>query len=98
MRRLRRYLAGYTAAVEVKDEYFFGSDFSNRANFIETLGGAKNFFPEKAYRLHASAFFPCLDRYIVAINKQLDLSGGRKVLSVFDVAKKEFVFCDYVDL
>lgn len=97
VRRVRKYLAGFTAAVEVNGEYFFGSDFSNRPNFIETLGGAKYFFPEKAYKLHAAAFFAYLDRYIVAINRQLDLSGGRKTLSVFDVVKREFVFCDYVD-
>jgi hypothetical protein len=97
VRRVRKHLAGFTAAVEVNGEYFFGSDFSHRPNFIETLGGAKYFFPDKAYTFHAAAFFPCLDRFIVAINKQLDLSGGRKTLSVFDVVRKEFIFCDYVD-
>jgi hypothetical protein len=97
VRRLRRRLAGYTAAVEVNGECYFGSDFSLRPNFIETLGGAKYFFPQKAYKLHASVFYPLFDRYIVSVNKELDPSGGRRTLSVFDTHTKRFVFCDYME-
>jgi hypothetical protein len=98
VRRWRKRLAGFTAAVEVNGRYFFGSDFSNRPNFIETLGGTKYFFPEKAYNLHVAAFYAFFDRYIVAINTELEISGGRRTLSVFDAVKEEFVFCDNVDL
>ena len=98
VRRLRRRLAGFTAAVEVNGQYYFGSDFSSRPNFIETLGGAKYFFPEKAYKLHVTAFHALFDRYIVSVNTELEVSGGRKTLSVFDTLKQRFVFCDYLDL
>jgi hypothetical protein len=98
VRRLRRRLAGFTAAVEVNGQYYFGSDFSGRPNFIETLGGAKYFFPEKGYKLHVTGFHALFDRYIVSINEELKVSGGQKTLSVFDTLKQRFVFCDYLDL
>jgi hypothetical protein len=97
-RRLRQRLAGFTAAVEVNGDYFFGSDFSSRPNFIETLGGRRYFFPEKAYKLRADLFYAFFDRYIAAINKELDVLGGRRTLSVFDTVKEEFVFCDHLNL
>jgi hypothetical protein len=95
-RRLRQRLAGFTAAVEVKGEYFFGSDFSSRPNFIETLGGRKYFFPEKAYRLRADLFCVFFERYIAAINRDLEVLGGRRALSVFDTVRREFIFCDHL--
>ena len=96
LRRMRSRLAGYTAAVELNGEYYFGSDFSRRPNFITTLTGAKYFFPEQAYLLHVTAFHPLFDRYIVAVNKELDVFGGRRTLSVFDTRARRFVHCDYL--
>ena len=96
-RRLRRSLAGYTAAVKVSGEYYFGTDFSGRPNFITTMDGAKYFFPPKAYRRFVAAFFVVADRYIVSVNRDLDSAGGVKTLSVFDSVEKQFVFCDYLD-
>ena len=96
-RRLRRYLAGFTAAVKVNGDYYFGSDFSGRPNFIATLGGAKYFFPPRAYRRFVTAFFVFSDRYLVSVNRDLDSVGGVRTLSVFDTVEKQFVFCDYLD-
>jgi hypothetical protein len=96
-RRLRRNLAGYTAAVNVNGDYYFGTDFGGRPNFITTMDGAKYFFPPKAYRRFVSAFFVVSDRYIVSVNRDLDSAGGVKTLSVFDTVEKQFVFCDYLD-
>ncbi|HEY7480755.1 MAG TPA: hypothetical protein VH680_09615 [Gemmatimonadales bacterium] len=93
-RRLRRWLAGFTAAIEVDGVHYFGSDFSLRPNFIVTLDGAKYFFPQKAYKLHPSVFYSRFDRYLVSVNKQLDPSGGRRTLSVFDTKSRRFIFCD----
>jgi len=95
-RRLRRYLAGFTAAVKMNGDYYFGSDFSGRPNFIATMDGAKYFFPPKAYRRFVSAFFVFSDRYLVSVNRELDSVGGVKTLSVFDTVEKQFVFCDYL--
>ena len=39
VRTLMKRLAGFTAAAEVGGEYYFGSDFSGRPNFIKVLGG-----------------------------------------------------------
>jgi hypothetical protein len=89
-------LAGFTAAVEVGGQCYFGSDFSNRPNFIEALGGAKYFFPEKAYKLHVATFHAVFDRYIVSVNQELTISGGRRTLSVFDTLTRRFVSCDYL--
>jgi hypothetical protein len=95
MKPIRKNLAGYTAATKVKDEYYFGSDFSGRPNYIGTLDGRKYFFPRKAYKLFVSHFYPYLDRYIVAINSELPSAGARKALSVFDTVQQQFIFCDY---
>lgn len=97
VRRLSKRLAGYTAAAEVGGRYWFGTDFSGRPNFITPLGGPKYFFPEKAYTMHAAAFHVLFDRYIVSVNKELNLSGGRRALCVFDTRVRRFVYCDYME-
>jgi len=96
VKRLRRYLAGFTAVARVKGEYYFGSDFSGRPNFIETLQGDKYFFPAKAYKLFVTGFFVFHDRYIASVNNELTVSGGRKTLSIFDVVERRFILCDYL--
>jgi hypothetical protein len=96
-RRLRSHLAGYTAVAEVNGRYYFGTDFSGRPNYIEVLGGGRYFFPQQAYRLHAATFHVVLDRYIVSVNKELEPSGGRRTLSVFDTHSMQFVYCDSLE-
>jgi hypothetical protein len=95
VRRLTKRLAGFTAAAAVNGEYYFGTDFSHRPNYISTLEGKKFFFPMKAYRLYANAFQVLCDRFIVSINTELDVAGGRKALSVFDTAQQRFIYCEY---
>ena len=97
VKRLRSHLAGFTAVARVKGEYYFGSDFSGRPNFIETLQGDKYFFPATAYKLFVTRFFVFQDRYIVSVNNELVVSGGRRTLSIFDVVEKRFILCDYLD-
>ncbi|HZA97832.1 MAG TPA: hypothetical protein VE399_03585, partial [Gemmatimonadales bacterium] len=41
VRRLRRNLAGFTAAIQVDGQYYFGTDFSSRPNYITTFQGTK---------------------------------------------------------
>lgn len=97
VRRLRKYLAGFTGVAKVNGEYYFGSDFSGRPNFIQTLEGTKYFFPAKAYTLFVTAFYTFFDRYIVSVNNELEISGGKRTLSIFDAVEKRFIFCDYLD-
>jgi hypothetical protein len=94
VRRLRKRLAGFTAAVTVNGQHYFGTDFSGRPNYIATLEGKKFFFPSKAYRLYANAFQAFFDRFIVSINTELMMVGGRKTLSVFDTAQQRFIYCE----
>ena len=96
VRTMMKRLAGFTAAAEVGGEYYFGSDFSGRPNFIRVLGGPRYFFPTKAYLMHAAAFHVLFDRYLVSVNKELNVSGGRRALSVFDTRTRRFVYCDYM--
>jgi hypothetical protein len=95
VKRLSKRLAGYTAAVEINGEYYFGTDFSSRPNWIQTLGGRRYFFPEKAYKLNVAEFQVILDRYLVAFNSELRVVGGRQTLSVFDTVEERFIYCEY---
>jgi hypothetical protein len=96
VRTVTKRLAGFTAAAEVGGEYYFGSDFSGRPNFISVLGGPRYFFPRKAYLMHTAAFHVVFDRYLASVNKELNISGGRRALSVFDTQAHRFVYCDYM--
>ena len=62
VKRLRHRLAGFTAGAAVGGELYFGTDFSGRPNYIETLCGSKYFFPRKADRLFVAAFKVFFDR------------------------------------
>ena len=97
VKRIRRNFAGYTAAININGGYYFGTDFSSRPNYIETLEGEKYFFPQKAYKMSTLTFHSFLGRYIVAISGDMPQFGDRKTLSIFDVIQKEFIFCDYLD-
>ena len=95
VRRLRHRLAGFTAGAPVGDEHYFGTDFSGRPNYIETMAGSKYFFPRKADRLFVAAFKVFFDRYLVSISTELEVVGGRKVLSIFDTQERRFLCCEY---
>jgi hypothetical protein len=94
VRGLKKRLAGFTAVVRVKDEFYFGTDFSSRPNFIVTLTGTKYFFPQKAYNRFVTDFYPYLDRYIVAMSCELAVAGGRKTVSIFDTTLRRFIYCE----
>lgn len=96
-KRLKTYLAGYTAILKVGSEYYFGTDFTNRPNYIETLDGRKFFYPEKANKMFVIGFQQYLNRYLVSLNKETEPSGKRFALSIFDTEHKEFVYCEYTD-
>ncbi len=93
-RRLKSRMAGYTAIMEAGGRCYFGTDFSSRPNYIETLGGLKYFFPQKAYKMYVLSFRQYQDRYLLSINRRISALGGGSTLSVFDTVQKEFIFCD----
>jgi hypothetical protein len=94
VQRLRHRLAGFTAAARVSGQYYFGTDFSGRPNYIETLDGSKYFFPRAANRLYVAAFKVFFDRYLVSIHTELGIVGGRKALSIFDTFEHRFLYCE----
>jgi hypothetical protein len=97
IRRLINRLAGFTAAVRVNGQYYFGTDFSSRPNYIATLDGKRYFFPQKAYRLHVTDFHAFRDRYIVSFNVALAALGGRRTISLFDTVERKFIYCENWD-
>lgn len=96
-KRLRQSLAGYTAIQKVGGEYYLGTDFSQRPNYIENLDGKKYFFPEKAWKMFAMRFQQYQDRFLVSLNVEFPVFGGRYTLSIFDCVREEFVYCEYQD-
>jgi hypothetical protein len=95
VQRIRKHFAGYTAIVGVNGHYYFGTDFSNRPNYIETLERKKYFFPVKAYRKWVLALYILSDRYIVSINT--DVLGPDRTISIFDTVNEEFILCENFD-
>lgn len=91
-KRLRKHSAGFTAAADTRREVFFGTDFSSRANWIETLGGKRYPYPCESYRCYVEAMQCIEDRFIVSVNKS-KLEGKRKFWSVFDTEQKSFLYC-----
>jgi hypothetical protein len=97
VKRLKCALAGYTDIIRVSDEYYLGTDFSGRPNYIETLSGEKFFFPAIAYRMFVVSFYQYENRYIASINSDVLFPGGRFSMSIFDTARKQFIYCNYLD-
>ena len=97
-KRLIRFLAGYTAMKRINGDFYFGTDFSSRPNYIEMENRKKYFFPEQAYMKFVINFNVYKDRYLMSLNSSLDEYGSGKTLSIFDTRTKEFVYCDEVKL
>lgn len=96
--RIQRFLAGYTAIAKVNGNFYFGTDFSARPNYIEMEGGKKFFFPEPAYTKFVMNFKVFSNRYILALNSDLGELGGGKALSIFDTETNTFIYCTSVEL
>jgi hypothetical protein len=92
--RIRWHFAGYTAAICVQGVIFLGTDFSERPNYIETLQGEKYFFPKIAYKMWVLGFKEIRQRYIISLNAE-NQSPWRMAISLFDVRRREFIYCDY---
>lgn len=95
VQRMRKRFAGYTAIAGVGDRFYFGTDFSGRPNYIETLEGKKYFFPDKAYKKWVLAFFIVSNRYLICVSAVI--VGQGRTISIFDTAKEEFLFCERFD-
>lgn len=92
VKRIKCSLAGYTAITRINNTYYFGTDFSNRPNYIEKLNGDKYFFPLKAYKEWVLTFYTFSDRYIISVNRPV--LSFEKSIAIFDTFNNEFVLCD----
>jgi len=97
-KRIKRYLTGYTGITKVADKLYFGTDFSARPNYIETEKGIKYFFPEKAYKKFVMSLHTFQNRYILALNSDLDEVSKDKTLSIFDTQKLCYIYCDIIKI
>jgi hypothetical protein len=96
IKRWKKRLAGYTAAATVTGTHYFGTDFSGRPNYIETLDGDRFFFPEPAYTMFPVAFHTVSNKYIIALSSHLNPISDKKAVSVFDCRSRQFVHCKYL--
>ena len=92
VRRIKKRFAGYTAAVKIDGVDYFGSDFSQRPNYICRLSdGKKFFFPKEAFTMFVMYFELIDNRYIMSLNMHTSNFGGRSA-SIFDTQTNDFVF------
>ncbi len=97
-KRIKRFLAGYTAMAKADGSFYYGTDFTARPNYIEIEDGSKFFFPENAYTKYVMSFQLLDDRYLLALSSDLDDFGSNKALSIFDTKNKQFIYCEPVEL
>lgn len=62
-KRLMNKLGGHTAIAAVNGDWYLGSDFSSRPNYIENIDGEKYFFPKIAYYMYVLKFITYQNRY-----------------------------------
>ncbi len=91
-KRLMKNFAGFTAVASVNGEHYFGSDFSQRPNYIFRLSDKKKFFfPKEAYTMFVMYLAVLQNRYIISFNKKTADFGG-KAVSVFDTQIEKFIY------
>lgn len=94
-KRLKFSLAGYTAMIKIGSELLLGTDFTGRTNYVELLGsGSKIPFPNQMHGMHTIKFRQFKRRYLSCLSKRLDWLGGGFALSILDIEREEFVWCD----
>lgn len=95
--RIRKHIAGHTAAVTANGADYFGTDFSSRPNYLETLDRKLFFFPLVAYKM-AVLHMSLLDgRYVVCLSGEHRPLGERWAVSIFDSVHSVFIHCNYLE-
>lgn len=91
-KRLRKHSAGFTAAAGTGRQLYFGTDFSSRPNWIETMNRRRFPFPRDSYLCYVEAMQLIEDRFIVCVSRS-KLERGWKTWSVFDTELGGFIYC-----
>ena len=96
-KRILQTLGGFTACCKVNEEHFFGTDFSERPNYIFCLESQEKwFFPRPAYTQHCSLMLLLHDRLLFCLNTSLFNVSHRQTISIFDTRSSVFIHCqDY---
>ncbi len=90
--RVLRHFGGFTTCAVVGGRTWFGSDFSERPNYLYCLEtGKKRFFPRPAYTMWCLVMLPLADRYLYCVNTRLDSVSDRRAVSIFDTRLGRFV-------
>lgn len=92
MKRLFRFLGGFTAAVTLNGRTYLGTDFSSRPNYILRLDDRRKFFlPSDAFLKFVYYMDVFEDRYLLIASKSLDVIGDDDSVSVFDTRAEAFI-------
>ncbi len=84
-KRLMKRLGGFTTCARVGGKTYFGTDFSQRPNYLFCLETKqKSFFPRPAYTQYCYLMFVVEERYLVCFNRHLSKFSGALSVSVFD--------------
>jgi hypothetical protein len=90
-KRIFHTLGGFTTCCNVNEKHFFGTDFSERPNYIFCLESQEKwFFPRPAYTQHCSLMLLLHDRYLFCLNTGL---SHRQTISIFDTRTSVFIHC-----
>ncbi|MDA9511151.1 hypothetical protein XI09_42175 [Bradyrhizobium sp. CCBAU 11386] len=95
--RIKKHLAGHTAAINANGKDYFGTDFSSRPNYLERLDGKRFFFPTLAYKMAVLHMSLLNERYIVCLSGEHRPLGKRCAVSIFDSMREIFIHCDYIE-
>lgn len=91
VRRVMRRLAGFTAYACVGPAIYFGTDFSERPNYLLRLHDRRKFFlPLPAFRQAVNSMVVHEDRYLVCCCRSL---YGAASIAIFDVLAECFIYC-----
>jgi hypothetical protein len=91
-KRLMRQHGGFLSSAKVAGDDYFGTDFSERPNFIYRYrDGKKWFLPKPAFTKYVLRLRAVDDRYLVSLNTSLEALGGDRAWTVFDTRREEFI-------
>jgi hypothetical protein len=92
--RVMSNFAGFVGCCMVQNKHYFGSDFSERPNYIYCLENKKKFFlPEPAYTHFFSEMIPVNDRFILCGNQSMPHTHPNRSISIFDTFNNSYVYC-----
>ena len=91
--RVARWFGGFTAGCSIGQKLYLGTDFSGRPNYIHCLETRETFpFPRPAFFKYCAVMLPIEDRYIICVNRSLPYAAPQRVISIFDVVERRFIF------